>query len=127
MATVGRKFAIYDLDELRTPGGKRLYGPIRLYGFWVWVLWLTIHVTYLVGFANRYLVIWQWAWSYLTFQRGARLITPDAGPNMADPSKVGAPEEPRAPMLSETGGAEVTRDGREPTERQPALSAVNHG
>jgi NADH dehydrogenase len=137
MATVGRKFAIYDLDELRTPSGKRLYGPIRLYGFWVWMLWLAIHVTFLVGFANRYLVIWQWAWSYLTFQRGARLITPDVGPDMADPSRVGAPEAPRAPILSEDDNSKDDsskadnvppgRDGKEATERQPALSAVNRG
>lgn len=109
MATVGRKFAIYDLDELCTPGGKRLYGPIRMHGFFVWLLWLVIHVTYLVGFANRYLVIWQWSWSYLTFQRGARLITPDAGPDIAASSKFGAPMPP------EVLGA---GDGKETTGRQ---------
>jgi NADH dehydrogenase len=122
MATVGRKFAIYDLDELRTPRGKRLYGPIRLYGFWIWVLWLAIHITFLVGFANRYLVIWQWAWSYLTFQRGARLITPDAGPAMADPATVGAPETPPVPLATDHN-SEAERDAKESSMRQPSLTA----
>ena len=83
MATVGRKFAIYDLDALRLPGGKRIAGPIRLSGFIPWLMWLVIHCIYLVGFANRYLVTVQWAWAYFTWQRGARIITPDTGPEAA--------------------------------------------
>ncbi len=88
MATVGRRFAIYDLDALRLPNGKRLFGPIRLAGFIPWIMWLVIHVIYLVGFANRYLVTVQWAWSYFTWQRGARIITPDAGPHAAEPNRM---------------------------------------
>jgi NADH dehydrogenase len=37
--------------------------------------WLVIHIFFLIGFRNRFLVITQWAWAYLTYQRGARLIT----------------------------------------------------
>jgi NADH dehydrogenase len=123
MATVGRRFAIYDLDELRTPGGKRIAGPLRFYGFWVWILWLAIHITYLVGFANRYLVIWQWAWSYITFQRGARLITPDAGPNIADPSKVGAPTTP-AEIPAPTDGHKSSEQNEAGAPlRQPSVAA----
>jgi NADH:ubiquinone reductase (H+-translocating) len=123
MATVGRKFAIYDLDELRTLSGKRIAGPLRFYGFWVWVLWLMIHITYLVGFANRYLVIWQWAWSYITFQRSARLITPDAGPNIADPSKVGAPMPPPEMPASTDGTPGPEHNGKSAPPPQPKVAA----
>ncbi len=63
LATVGRSFAIADL------------GPLKLSGFLAWVAWLLVHITYLIGFRNRLLVMIQWAWAYLTSQRGARLIT----------------------------------------------------
>ena len=63
LATVGRSFAIADL------------GRIRLSGFPAWVAWLLVHISYLIGFRNRLLVMMQWAWAYLTYQRGARLIT----------------------------------------------------
>lgn len=74
MATVGRRFAIYELDELRLPNGRRLLGPIRMSGLLIWLLWLGIHITYLIGFANRFLVMIQWGWAYLTWHRGARII-----------------------------------------------------
>ncbi len=64
LATIGRAAAIADL-----PGGIRLSGLIA------WLAWLFIHVFFLIGFRNRLLVIIQWAWAYLTFQRGTRLIT----------------------------------------------------
>ncbi len=63
LATIGRAAAVADL------------GFIKLSGFLAWVAWLTIHIFFLIGFRNRLLVITQWAWAYLTFQRGARLIT----------------------------------------------------
>ena len=62
MATIGRSRAILDV------------GRLHLAGFPAWVLWLIIHIYYLTGFKNRLLVVAQWAWSYLTFGRGARLI-----------------------------------------------------
>jgi NADH:ubiquinone reductase (H+-translocating) len=62
MATIGRSRAIFDR------------GRLHLAGFPAWVLWLIIHIYYLTGFHNRLLVVAQWAWSYLTFGRGARLI-----------------------------------------------------
>lgn len=67
LATVGRSFGIAD------------FGFIRLYGFLGWILWLAVHIVFLIGFRNRALVMFQWAWAYLTFQRGARLITFDRG------------------------------------------------
>ncbi|WP_376793803.1 NAD(P)/FAD-dependent oxidoreductase [Thermogemmatispora sp.] len=62
LATVGRAWGLLQI------------GKLRLTGFLAWVLWLTVHIFYLIGFRNRVLVLFQWAWAYLTFQRGARLI-----------------------------------------------------
>jgi NADH:ubiquinone reductase (H+-translocating) len=44
-------------------------------GVMAWVTWLVVHIFYLIGFRNRLLVMFQWAWEYLTRQRSARLIT----------------------------------------------------
>ena len=63
LATVGRSFAIADIRGL------------RLSGFVAWVTWMLVHIFFLIGFRNRLLVMFQWAWAYLTYQRGARLIT----------------------------------------------------
>lgn len=65
LATVGRSFAVAD------------FGRLRIAGFAAWILWLTVHIIYLIGFRNRAVVILEWAWAYLTFQRGARLIPDD--------------------------------------------------
>ncbi|MFL5626411.1 MAG: NAD(P)/FAD-dependent oxidoreductase [Ktedonobacteraceae bacterium] len=65
VATVGRSFGIVEI------------GKIRLAGFIAWVMWLAIHIFYLIGFRNRVQVMLQWAWAYFTFQRGAQLITFD--------------------------------------------------
>jgi len=48
---------------------------VHFSGFLAWLAWLFIHVLYLVGFRNRIAVLFQWAWAYLTFNKGARLIT----------------------------------------------------
>ncbi len=114
MATVGRRYAIYDLDELKTPAGKRIAGPIRFAGFFAWLMWLGIHITYLVGFGNRLFVILNWMASYLTFARGARLITPDAGPRIAEPL-VGknAPTAKSDSLVARDGGQAVADAPRE--------------
>lgn len=62
MATIGRSKAIVEMPFLK-------FG-----GFLAWFAWLFIHIYYLTGFKNRFFVVFQWAWSYLTFNRGARLI-----------------------------------------------------
>ena len=49
---------------------------LRVSGFIAWVLWLGIHILYLIGFRNRLLVMVQWAWAYFTYEHGARIITP---------------------------------------------------
>lgn len=63
MATIGRSKAIVAI-------GPRL----RFAGFPAWIVWLLVHIYFLVGFKNRVFVVISWAWSYLTFRRGARLI-----------------------------------------------------
>ena len=50
-------------------------GRIRLSGFPAWLFWCFVHILFLIGFRNRVLVMFEWAWSYLTSERGARLIT----------------------------------------------------
>lgn len=64
LATIGRAAAVADLG-----------GPFKMSGFIAWFAWLAIHIFFLIGFRNRVLVLLQWAWAYLTMQRGARLIT----------------------------------------------------
>ena len=51
------------------------FGRLRFSGFPAWVLWWAIHIAFLVGFRSRLLVMFGWGWAWLTFQRGARLIT----------------------------------------------------
>jgi NADH:ubiquinone reductase (H+-translocating) len=63
LATIGRAAAVAEV------------GRLRMSGFIAWFAWLAIHIFFLIGFRNRFLVISQWAWAYLTHQRGARLIT----------------------------------------------------
>lgn len=62
LATIGRNAAV----------GK-IFG-INITGYFAWLVWLFVHLMYLVGFANRVLVFFQWFWNYITFSRGARLI-----------------------------------------------------
>ena len=63
LATIGRKSAVAD------------FGTVRLSGFMAWLLWGILHVYFLVGFRNRVAVLMGWLWAYVTFERGARLIT----------------------------------------------------
>ena len=49
-------------------------------GFLAWLTWIFVHIFFLIGFRNRVLVLIQWAWSYLTYSRGARLITEEVRP-----------------------------------------------
>lgn len=63
MATIGRSRAIADIRG------------IKLSGWLAWMAWLLIHIFFLIGFRNRVVVLFNWAWSYFTYQRGTRLIT----------------------------------------------------
>jgi NADH dehydrogenase len=79
LATIGRAAAVADL------------GRIRLWGGLAWLAWLFIHILFLIGFRNRFAVLFSWAWSYVTYDRGARLITGRLPPTDPDP--------PRSPAL----------------------------
>ncbi len=71
-------FRYRDLGTMATIGRHRavaVVGPWRLSGYLAWLMWLTIHLMYIVEFQNRLLVFIQWAWNYLTWNRSARLIT----------------------------------------------------
>jgi len=63
LATIGRAAGVADLHV------------VKLSGWVAWVAWLFVHVFFLIGFRNRFVVLFGWAWSYFTYDRGARLIT----------------------------------------------------
>jgi NADH dehydrogenase len=70
-------FRYHDLGQLATIGRSRAIaelGRVRLTGYFAWWFWLLLHIYRLSGFRNRLSVLIQWAWSYMTFGRGARLI-----------------------------------------------------
>jgi NADH dehydrogenase len=62
MVTIGRSAAV-----------AHIYG-LRLNGLLAWLIWLTVHLVWLIGFRNRILVLVNWAWNYLTYDRAVRLI-----------------------------------------------------
>jgi len=63
LATIGRAAAVADI------------GKLHLSGYPAWLTWLFVHIFFLIGFRNRLLVLIQWAWAYIAYERGARLIT----------------------------------------------------
>jgi NADH dehydrogenase len=67
MATIGRASAVI--------ATKR----VAHHGFLAWLLWWAVHIMFLVGFKNRVMAMWHWGWQWLSFKRGARLITGDTG------------------------------------------------
>ena len=72
MATIGRDAAVVDL------------GRLRFSGYPAWLLWCFIHILWLIGFRNRFAVLFEWAWAYVTWQRSSRLIvggTPPTAPS----------------------------------------------
>jgi len=67
LATIGRRAGVAD------------FGRIRLWGLPAWLAWLGIHIFFLIGFRNRLVVLMDWAWAYLSYQRSARLILFEPG------------------------------------------------
>ena len=72
LATIGRSYAVADLEGY------------KLSGFPAWLLWCFAHIYFLIGYRNRLIVMLNWAWSFVTFQLGARLITGIVGAQMKD-------------------------------------------
>jgi NADH dehydrogenase len=85
LATIGRAAAVAE------------FGKIHISGFIAWLSWLLVHIFFLIGFRNRILVFIQWAWSYFTYERGARLITGSTYlPGWTDAPATSALPEPAA-------------------------------
>jgi NADH:ubiquinone reductase (H+-translocating) len=75
-----KPFRYFDKGNLATIGRARAVADIfglKFSGLLAWLIWVFVHVLYLIGFRNRIVVMIQWAWAYLMYQRGARLITGD--------------------------------------------------
>jgi NADH dehydrogenase len=66
LATVGRSKAVAD------------FGKLHFSGYFAWLAWLFVHLLFLIGFRNRIMVMMEWAWAYVTYNQGARLITETA-------------------------------------------------
>ncbi len=88
MATIGRASAVV--------ATKRF----SLSGYLAWLLWWAVHIMFLVGFKNRLLVMFSWAWNWLTFKRGARLITGPVGP-LPEVKTIGPDGEVALPAAAE--------------------------
>jgi NADH dehydrogenase len=65
MATIGRNRAVAKL------------GPVELRGWFAWLAWVVVHIFQLIGFRNRMMVLLDWAWNYLVFDRAVRVIGPE--------------------------------------------------
>lgn len=89
-------FKYVDKGSLATIGRARAVADIRgmkFSGFIAWWLWLAVHLFYLIGFQNRFIVMTRWSWSFLTRGRGARLIT---GTDATAPRTASADEVPKS-------------------------------
>ena len=98
-------FRYRDRGTLSTLGRAAAVGTVRgieVTGLVAWVIWLGVHIAYLIGFRNRVAVLLEWAWSYATFNRGARLITETSEQRRLEhelrrPMPPDVPEPPGAP------------------------------
>jgi NADH:ubiquinone reductase (H+-translocating) len=95
LATIGRKQAVAQL------------AAVKLSGLAAWLLWSLAHIYFLIGFRNRLAVAMSWGWSYVTFQRGTRLITGISGSRIEDVMPAVMPAPPTAVQ------AEYSADGRD--------------
>jgi len=91
-----RPFHYRDFGSLATIGRKRAVaqmGGLKLSGFPAWLVWSLAHIYFLIGFRNHVVVALNWAWNYLTFQRGTRLITGITGSRIEYVAPLGATRE----------------------------------
>ncbi len=75
LSTIGRRSAVARM------------GPLRLSGLPAWLAWLLVHIFFLIGFRNRFVVMFEWAWAYFTYQRSARIIWGGEGPGPSPEGK----------------------------------------
>jgi NADH dehydrogenase len=112
LATIGRAAAVAEL------------GRAHFSGAIAWLLWLVVHIMFLVGFRNRVAVLLEWAWSYVTFERGARLITgPLPGPPRS--AERGTTPAPEAPAPHAEAAAEARPPGNGGAAPAAWLSALS--
>lgn len=99
MATIGRNMAVAQIGRMQFSGAI------------AWLMWLLVHILFLVEFRNRIGVLFEWAWAYLTWQRGSRVIV-DVPADTGEPLLAAnfRPENPVAPALD--GGLGYSRWGR---------------
>ena len=86
-------FRYHDLGQMATIGRSRAiaeFGKLRLAGYFAWWFWLIVHIYRLSGFRNRLSVLVQWAWSYMTLGRGARLIVGKEWQAYSSPPRAGS-------------------------------------
>ncbi len=100
LATIGRRKAVLEL------------GSLSMFGVLAWYVWLFVHIFYLIGFRNRLSVFVQWAWSYVTWQRGARLITGEVGPELAPAGRPLGSLPAEQPAQAQRDAAEVEAAGQ---------------
>lgn len=85
LASIGRASAVAEI------------GPLRIAGFLAWIVWLFVHIVYLIGFRSRLVVLIEWAWAYVGYERAARLITGDVTWTHAARAGAGTPRPSSAP------------------------------
>ena len=89
-----RAFRYWDKGQLAVIGRGRAVADIwklHFAGFLAWLIWTFVHIFFLIGFRNRVLVFIQWAWSYVTYGRGARLIMTEGEPDSSASVATGCP------------------------------------
>jgi NADH dehydrogenase len=100
LATIGRGAAVAQ------------FGKVKLSGVGAWLLWIFVHLLYLVGFRNRVLVLFEWAWAYLAWERGARLITGERHPislrYVPESNAAGPSAAPTTSPVASSGAGGVT-------------------
>jgi NADH dehydrogenase len=111
LATGARKpFRYHDKGNMATVGRAEAVIATKHFaksGLLAWLMWWVVHIYFLVGFLNRALVMMHWAWSWLTFKRGARLITGDVGALPAV-TTIGSDGEVSMPPAAETVSPEAS-------------------
>ncbi len=113
LATIGRKTAVI------------AFGRLRLKGWFAWWIWGIAHIYFLISLRNRLLVMTQWLWSYVSFERGARLITGIR--TILEPDRLGGRDDDARPPDGRTksGLNNLRRAGR--GHRRPPAYLSQHG
>jgi NADH dehydrogenase len=102
------QFAYRDKGTMATIGRSRAIakvGRLQMSGTLAWLAWLAVHVLFLIGFRNRFTVMFAWMWQYITFKRGARLITGHTSPVLlAAPAPSVRRPSPASPVAEAVSG-----------------------